>query len=412
MPGKMASEADSERGPPRVRRLDVRMLTPSELCKPFWFRRCKSCRDLTLQCGLCFEPKPKIRFELSMSKRNKSGRSSRVKSGQSQVRREGLVFEALPTNRKVKAAFQGSAPPQIVYSGRTILSDKMQTSLIRHARKFWYRDMVDTPLPGPKWVVNLLAEAELYPDALQYLDRQIADTGLPVFNPPKAILQSRRDRSAIMLTGIKNLVVPRTLRFRPTHPNHFKAVFAHGDFEFPILVRPAGSHTGRSLIRIDGPGDWDKIYTIPWGGMLMYMSQWMDFRSSAGEWRKLRLSITPQAVRLRHILYGEDWLIHSAQRGEAEVEKEMEILLNAENWGAMQQVGSDIRERVGLDFFGVDLGWKSDSEFVLFEANASMSILSYHNMPEIRREDYVANLKKIEKDVWRSLESVCMRPLL
>lgn len=412
MPDKMASEADSERGPPRVRRLDVRMLTPSELCKPFWFRRCKFCRDLTLQCGLCFETKPKTRFEMNKSKRNKSGRSSRVKIGQSQVGREGLVFEALPTNRKVKAVFQGSGPPQVAYPGRTILSDKMKTSLSRHARRFWYRGTDDTPLQGPKWVVNLLAEAELYPDALRYLDRQIAATELSVFNSPKAILQSRRDRSAEILTGIENLVVPKTLRFRPTHPCHFKGVFAHGGFEFPILIRPAGSHTGRSLIKIDGPGDWDKIYTIPWGGMFMYMSQWMDFRSLAGEWRKLRLSITPQAVRMRHILYGQDWLIHSVQRGEEEVEKEMEILLNADNWVAMQQLGSDIRDRLGLDFFGVDLGWKSDSEFVLFEANASMSILSYHNMPEIRREDYVANLKKIEKDVWRSLESVCMRPLL
>ena len=349
---------------------------------------------------------------MNNNERTKLPKSLRVKSSRLRAKQDGLFFQAVPSNSVVSLALQSSANPQVVWPGRTVFTDKMKTSLSRCTKNFWYPNTDDISLPRSHWVVNGLAEADRYPHALKYLAGQVEETGVAVFNSPQAVLDSRRDRSAQRLNGIVNLIVPQTRRFRPTHTDQFKQVFASGGFEFPVLIRPAGTHTGKSLIKIDGPGDWDKIHVIPWGGTRVYMTQWMDFRSSAGEWRKLRLSITPQAIRLRHILYGTDWLIHSVQRSLDEVEREMEVLLNADDWEAMQQLGADIRDRVGLDFFGVDLGWKSDSEFVLFEANASMSILSYHNMPESRRADYVGNLKKIEKDVWRSLEGVCKRTLV
>lgn len=87
------------------------------------------------------------------------------------------------------------------------------------------------------------------------------------------------------------------------------------------------------------------------------------------------------------------------------VQKEVDVLKSAGEWENLQKLGTAIREKVGLDFFGVDIGWKSDTEFVLFEANATMSILSYRLMPKFQRDVYVNNIKKIEKDVWQSLEA-------
>ena len=60
---------------------------------------------------------------------------------------------------------------------------------------------------------------------------------------------------------------------------------------------------------------------------------------------------------------------------------------------------TEIRERIGLDFFGIDLGYISDSEFVFFESNAAMTILPPSNMPEYRNIDYKKNLRLIETDV-------------
>jgi hypothetical protein len=222
---------------------------------------------------------------------------------------------------------------------------------------------------------------------------------------PNAVLGTRRDTISNTLSGIQHLTAPKCIQFRPTHPNHFQDSFLREGFEYPVLIRPSGSQTGQNLLLIETKNEWDKIHSIPWGGCDIFMTQWVDFQSSENEWRKLRLSITPYGVRLRHILFGSSWLIHSVERDEPMVQKEVDILKSAGKWDNLQKLGTAIREKVGLDFFGVDIGWKSDTEFVLFEANATMSILSYRLMPKFQRDVYVNNIKNIEKDVWQSLEA-------
>lgn len=324
----------------------------------------------------------------------------------------GLMFNAVPTDGQILAACTSPTGPTVVYPGRIVLTQKMKTTLDRTAKTFWYPQDTGAKLPNANWVFNPLADADRYDRALTFLAQELKERDIPVFNCPDAILQTRRDRIWAHLEGIDTLIVPRTSRFRASHPTHFQKIFEAGGFSYPVLIRPTGSHSGQALVKIVSQADWHKIFTIPWGGHLMYMTQWVDFRSAEGEWRKLRLSITPHGIRLRHILYGEGWLIHSVKRDIEMVEKELDVLLRADEWQEIQRLGKALRDRVGLSSFGVDLGWKSNQAFVLFEANVSMSILSYHNMPEHRRDDYVASLLRIEKDIWRTMEDVSGMTLL
>lgn len=324
----------------------------------------------------------------------------------------GVMLNAVPSDGQILATCTSPSGPTVVYPGRIVLTQKMKTTLDRTTKGFWYPQDMGAKLPSADWVFNPLADADRYDQALAFLARELKERDIPVFNGPEAILQTRRDRIWAHLEGIDTLIAPRTSRFRASHPTHFQQIFETGGFTYPVLIRPAGSHTGQDLVKIDSEEDWHKIFTIPWGGRLMYMTQWVDFRSAEGEWRKLRLSITPHGIRLRHILYGEGWLIHSVKRDIEMVEKELDVLLRADEWQEIQRLGEALRDRIGLSSFGVDLGWKSNQEFVLFEANVSMSILSYHNMPEYRREDYVANLLRIEKDIWHTMEDVSGMTLL
>lgn len=321
-------------------------------------------------------------------------------------RRPGIIFNALPTHRDIQVQLTQRGEPVMIFPGRTVLFDDMKSYLARLSRPFWHPGSEGQTLRNFDWIVNMLADPDHYDQALRFLDRNFAANPLPIFNRPAEVLKTRRDLVTHHLSGIESLICPACLRFSPTSPQCFRETFEKGEFAYPVLIRPAGSHTGHDLLKIDTAEDWDKIHQIPWGGRTLYMTQWIDFRSDKGEWRKLRLSITSESVRLRHILYGDSWLIHSAHRDTDIVNRELDILLNADDWAALQTLGQNIRSRLKLDFFGVDIGWKSDSAFVLFEANPSMSILSYHNMPTLRREDYTANLQRIEQDVWRALERV------
>jgi hypothetical protein len=319
---------------------------------------------------------------------------------------EGLVFSAIPSNHQITTLLKPEKlTPTIVWPGRTILTAEMKRILANKSREIWHSTSSETRIGPKKWIVNILADPDRYPHALRFLAEKTAGSETKIFNHPNAVLGTRRDKISNTLSGIQNLTAPKCIQFRPTHPNHFQDAFLRGGFEYPVLIRPSGSQTGQNLLCIETRNDWDKIHSIPWGGCSIFMAQWVDFQSSDNEWRKLRLSITPYGVRLRHILFGSSWLIHSVERDEAMVQKEVDVLKSAGEWENLQKLGTAIREKVGLDFFGVDIGWKSDTEFVLFEANATMSILSYRLMPKFQRDVYVNNIKKIEKDVWQSLEA-------
>lgn len=315
----------------------------------------------------------------------------------------GYLFKAIPSHFQIRATMAETTEPAMIFPGRLVFSKPLSESLERRAKTLWHTSERDIEAVKADWIVNTLADADHYPHALGFLKESYANKGVPIFNHPDAVVKTRRHSMPHFLSGIDNLIVPKCERFRPTNPNHFLQAFEELGFTLPVLIRPVGSHTGTDLVLIEKSTDWQKIYGMPWGGQEIYMTQWTDFQSADGEWRKLRLSITPHSVRLRHILYGDGWLVHAAKRDAEKVERELEILLHDDKWDTLQKLGRDIRDRLGMDFVGADIGWKSDTEFVLFEANASMSILSQANMPEHRRDDYLASWKRIEADVKKAL---------
>jgi hypothetical protein len=345
------------------------------------------------------------KLKITQSSKNRKLSSSHSKSPEKT--NEGILFSAIPSDHQITTHLKtDKLTPTVVWPGRTILTAEMKRVLAKKSKEIWHSTNSETRISTKKWIINKLADPDRYPHALKFLAEKTAASETKVFNHPTAVLGTRRDKIWRNLLGIQHLTTPKCVRFRATHPSHFQDAFRSGGFEYPVLIRPSGSQTGQNLLSIRSENEWDKIFSIPWGGRNIFMTQWVDFQSSENEWRKLRLSITPFGIRLRHILYGSSWLIHSVERDEAMVEKEVEIIRNVGEWERLQKLGEAIREKVGLDFFGVDLGWKSDTEFVLFEANATMSKLSYHLMPKFQREVYVNNLKSIEKDVWLTLESI------
>ena len=136
------------------------------------------------------------------------------------------------------------------------------------------------------------------------------------------------------------------------------------------------------------------------------MTQFVDFRDSNGRFTKARMVIAGNKISLRHILSSDDWLIHAGNRDQASADHELERLGTVTSWDRMMQVGRDIHARIGLDFFGVDLGIQSDDSFVLFEANAAMSILSTNHTPEYRQQDYLDHIASIERDVVAALQAI------
>ncbi|WP_293404302.1 hypothetical protein [Phenylobacterium sp.] len=232
-------------------------------------------------------------------------------------------------------------------------------------------------------LVNYMADPDLYANALGKAELVAQQTGLPMLNHPTAVLSSRRDRSAELLAKIPGVRTPRTVRLSaPTRSELIAAILAAG-LGFPLLLRPAGGHGGKGLVRLDSREQLDAAH-IPLGiDEAIYASEFIDFADADGLYRKLRLIFVGERVFWRHLIIGERWLLHSASRiaGAQAEESAARDRFQAETLPRMAPVLNAIRATVGLDHFGIDVSLRPDGELLVFEANACMNVLDNSTIP-------------------------------
>lgn len=243
-----------------------------------------------------------------------------------------------------------------------------------HAPKLW------CPPEGPArrqpfaWALNLLADPDDYGHALIWQDEAIAPQ-TPIFNHPRAVVQTRRDLSAQRLAGVSGLVVPPCVRFRADSRDAFERAFCDHGLRCPVLVRPCGTQSGLGQLRIDSPGGWEAALNSPWFGLPHFMVQFEDSKTSEGLYFKARVVFAGRQAFVRHVKASSNWQIHNHASGRVGDARELEIVDRLEASKVFQDLCAEVAARIGLDLCGMDLGvdpWRE--HYVLFECNPSMSV--------------------------------------
>lgn len=321
------------------------------------------------------------------------------------VVRTGVLFQALPDTGLVSARVGDNGVIEPILPNRMVVFPKLSRALGQHGYGLWWpaKSLLKFP-PEVTWLLNFIADPDEYSRGLRYLSQQLEHTNATVFNHPDAVLRSRRDMAPELLKDIPNLYVPNCVRFLADHPDAFLNTFKENGFEYPVMVRPQASQTGQHLVRIEGPDDWDKVHTVPWGGRHMFMTQFVDTSDKDGIYTKMRVVWAGGRVSLRHVLFSEEWLVHASKRTGERVKKELAMFKSVSKWTEVHDMANAVQKALGLDYFGIDVGLKPDGSFVLFEANAAMSIMSYANTPDVRKDDYLKNINRIGLDAQRAME--------
>lgn len=329
------------------------------------------------------------------------------------AKKSGIFFRAVPDSGKATVMVNTQNKLNLGFPNCFIPTPRIESLINQSAETLWFPIKKGTKVSLPKqpWFINFCADADEYNRAMIFLSHLLKETGAPVFNHPDGIMKSRRDRVSEVLQEIPGLTVPRCIRFAPKRPADFKAAFAENSLSYPVLVRPAASQSGTHLVKINGPDDWDKVHSIPWGGQTLHMTQFVDFANEMGEYIKVRAVIASDQVFIRHTLIASEWLVHAMDRTDAVVDREFLLHQKLRESSSFNSMVREAKQRIGLDFFGLDLGWKAEDQFVLFEANAAMSILSTAHMPTYRRPEYAKILKDIEEAVVRALRAVQFRAI-
>ena len=240
----------------------------------------------------------------------------------------------------------------------------------------------DGKLPAHDLVLNGIGDADRCRLALAAAARIARASAAPVINPPARVGVTGRLKTAASLGTIAGLCVPSTARIRRAElagPNIEGWLAARG-FAFPMLLRAPGFHTGRHFMRIEALDELAvALAALP--GETLLAIRLLDARDGAGLYRKYRVMLIDGKFYPLHLAISRCWKVHyftaemaenaSFRAEEARFLSDMAAVLGPRAMAAL----AAIRDRLGLDYAGVDFALGPAGEMLLFEANAAMAIV-------------------------------------
>ena len=246
----------------------------------------------------------------------------------------------------------------------------------------------DGPFPEevPEHDVLLVAVAES--DANQPLLARLVpfllDWPRPVVNRPEQIVHTSRDGLCNRLQDVPGVAMPRTARLDRAQLHALADgaltvdALLPGD-DFPLIVRPLGSHAGHDLERMASAGELH-AYLEKVGAERFYIARFVDYRNDDGQYRKYRIALIDGRPYICHFAVSSHWMIHYLNAGmdESAVKREEEARIMAhfdEQFARRHaQAFAAIDARMMMPYLGIDCAETRDGELLVFEADNAMIV--------------------------------------
>lgn len=247
-------------------------------------------------------------------------------------------------------------------------------------------------LPEHDVLLTGVAESPAARAMLAALGPALAAWPRPVINAPARILDLARERLFELLGPLDGVAIPstvmvddQTLRCLATGSIAPEALA--GDLHFPLIARPAGTHAGDGLEKIEDGGRMLAFLTTN-PSASYYVSRFVDYRSADGQYRKYRVALIDGTPFLVHMAISEHWLVHYLNAGMASDEIKRreeadEMRAFDSRFGARHRAAlSGIATTLGLDYLCLDCAETPDGRLLVFEAGTAMIV---HRMdpPEV-----------------------------
>jgi len=255
-------------------------------------------------------------------------------------------------------------------------------------------DGVDLPAPLPEHDIAIViaSDSEECVEALRRIDAMASNWPRPLLNAPRLVRRLDRDKLHRLLRGIDGLDIPATVsasRAQLSEIGRSNAELADiaEELQFPLIVRPRGSHAGVGLVKVDDGVALD-AYLAGRTEQEFFLSRFVDYANPDGMFRKYRIVFVDGRAYACHMAIADRWDIWYVNAGmafsaEKRLEEErfmrdFEIDFAARHRSTLAAVAA----RVGLDYFTIDCAENADGELLIFEADNTAIV---HNMdsPEL-----------------------------
>ena|GEM_PF-5011008 len=223
---------------------------------------------------------------------------------------------------------------------------------------------------GADVIVNCICDASRQQRSLGMLQELINKTGLPVSNTPAAMLASTRDR--LSSYHDEEIRIPRTTRFAASSSTLEEHLHSQGH-RLPVLIRPTGAHGGKGLVKLAG----GQVATWQAAEDDYYVTDFIDFISPDGHYRKYRLIYAGGRLFRRHLMIGKEWLLDLASREymsrHPELLAEEKAFIHGEGDVVADKLVR-IFEHFGLDYGLVDYALDKNGLPIIFELNGCFQL--------------------------------------
>ncbi len=271
----------------------------------------------------------------------------------------------------LSSAFGGNIPIRHVLDERTFHSSVILTEYFDPA----------TSLPEHQLIINLIGDADLCAVGLEAAEALIVNSTMPVINRPALVRASGRLENSRRLADLPGVIAPHMAllpRVALMAGQAENLLAGHG-IGFPLLLRSPGFHTGRFFVRVETPGDLPAaVAGLP--GVEILAMQLLDARNRHGDYYKYRVMFVDGVLYPLHLAISKHWKVHyfsAAMNNEPKYRSYEAAFLRdmSAELGDKAIAGLDsIRQRLGLDYGGIDFAVGADGEILLFEANATMVV--------------------------------------
>jgi tetratricopeptide (TPR) repeat protein len=233
-------------------------------------------------------------------------------------------------------------------------------------------------LPELDVLFNAIGDADRSAAALQIAGDVAARLGVPVVNAPAAVRSTGRAEIARRLAALPGVRAPRVAAFARAALTPAELA-VHG-FEFPLLLRSPGFHTGEHFELVANAGELGPaLARLP--GMEVLAIEFVDVRDERGDFRKYRVMFVDGRLYPAHLATSPEWKVHyfSAAMTERPDHRALDAAFLADMHGTLGPAAlaalEGVRDALGLDYGGVDFALDAEARLVVFEANATMTIV-------------------------------------
>src|SRR5258708_3426352 len=231
------------------------------------------------------------------------------------------------------------------------------------------------PLPDHDVAIVVASDSEECRDTLGIIDSIAARWPRPMLNPPRLVCNLDRDKLHRLLRGIDGLDIPPTLcvtRAQLSEVAQSNLSFADiaAELQFPIIVRPRGSHAGVGLAKVDDRAAIGR-YLAQRAEQECFASRFVDYANDDGLFRKYRIVVVggrPYACLMAIADRWDIWYLNADMAfSESKRREEEDFMRTFDTAFAVrhQDALAAMADRVGLDYFTIDCAEKKPGEFLI-----------------------------------------------